>query len=139
MIDSELVWVLVSSETQVQQEIILKPGYLPDYLSVSNNYVRTKSNVYGAFFSEIFNGFYGLGSELLFSKSKCPAFLLNKCEITMYISSRSQIFFKIGVLKHFAIFTGKHLSEGGKCFPVNIEKFLRTPFFYRIPSVVASE
>ena len=49
-------------------------------------------------------------------------------------SSRSQIFFKISVLKHFAIFTGKQSSrpEGllhtlekllHKCFPVNIVKY----------------
>ena len=51
------------------------------------------------------------------------------------------MFFKIGVLKKFAIFTGKHLywslflinfikkdsSKG--FFPVNIAKFLRTAFF----------
>ena len=28
----------------------------------------------------------------------------------MYRSGRLQMFFKIGVLKHFTIFTGKHLS-----------------------------
>ena len=32
---SEVAWVLVSSETQVQLQIILEPEYLPDYLSVS--------------------------------------------------------------------------------------------------------
>ena len=55
-------------------------------------------------------------------------------------SSRSQMFFKIRVLRYFVIFTGKHLCclkacnfikkrllKG--CFPVNIAKFLRTAFF----------
>ena len=37
-----------------------------------------------------------------------------------------KIFFKIGVLKNFSIFTGKHLCCS---FPVNIAKFLRTVFF----------
>ena len=54
-------------------------------------------------------------------------------------SSRSQIFFKIGVLKNFAYFTGKHLcwSEACNCikkrlqhgcFPVKSAKFLRSSF-----------
>ena len=33
--NSEVAWVLVSSETQVHPEIILDPDYLPDYVSVS--------------------------------------------------------------------------------------------------------
>ena len=35
---SEVAWVLVSSGIQVQLQIILKPDYLPDYLSVSYHY-----------------------------------------------------------------------------------------------------
>ena len=31
----EVAWVLVSSGTQVQPQIILDPDYLPDHLSVS--------------------------------------------------------------------------------------------------------
>ena len=44
--------------------------------------------------------------------------------------SHSQMFFKIGVLKKFAIFTGKHLCWRLQqwYFPVNIVKFLRTVF-----------
>ena len=53
-----------------------------------------------------------------------------------YRSSRSQIFFKIGVLKNFAKFTEKDLCQSlflikrlrRKCFPVNFAKFLRTFF-----------
>ena len=52
-------------------------------------------------------------------------------------SSRLQMFFKIGVLKNFAIFTGKHLCwslflikwQAFRCFPENIGKFLRAAFF----------
>ena len=33
--NSEVAWVLVSSVTQVQPQIILDPDYLPNYLSVS--------------------------------------------------------------------------------------------------------
>ena len=42
-------------------------------------------------------------------------------------SSRSQMFFNIGVLQNFAKFTGKHLcwSIQQRCFPVNIAKFLK--------------
>ena len=35
---SEVAWVLVSSGTQVQPQIIPDPDYLPDYLSVSYDY-----------------------------------------------------------------------------------------------------
>ena len=70
-------------------------------------------------------------------------------------SSRSQMWFKIGVLKIFAIFTGKYLCWSlflikllnllnfikrrlqRRCFPVNIAKFLRTLFF-RLSTVAAS-
>ena len=77
-----------------------------------------------------------------------------------YRGSLSQMFFKIGVLKNFAIFTGKHLCwslflikliKGLKScnfikkrlqhrfFPVNIAKFLSTAFFYRTLPVAASK
>ena len=39
----EVAWVLVSSETQVQPQIELDPDYLPDYLSVSYDYVLTEN------------------------------------------------------------------------------------------------
>ena len=45
------------------------------------------------------------------------------------------MFFKVGVLKHFAIFTANHGCNFIKkrlkhsCFPVNIAKVLRTLFF----------
>ena len=47
---------------------------------------------------------------------------------THFRSSRSQMFFRIGVLKNFAIFTGcnDRLQQGS--FPVNNAKFLRTAF-----------
>ena len=35
---SEVAWVLVSSGTQVQSQIILEPDYLPDHLFVSYGY-----------------------------------------------------------------------------------------------------
>ena len=35
---SEVAWELVSSGTQVQPQIILEPGNLPDYLSVFYDY-----------------------------------------------------------------------------------------------------
>ena len=57
----------------------------------------------------------------------------------LHRSSRSQIFFRIVVLKNFAYFTGKHLrwSEACSfikkgiqhgCFPVKFAKFLTSPF-----------
>ena len=56
-------------------------------------------------------------------------------------SSRPEVFYKKGVLRNFAKFTGKHLCQSlrpatllkkrlwHRCFPVNFVKFLRTPFF----------
>ena len=38
---AEVAWVLVSSGTQVQPQIILDPDYLPDYLSVSYDYASS--------------------------------------------------------------------------------------------------
>ena len=72
-----------------------------------------------------------------------------KCETLLFfliifyyissISSRPQMFLKVGVLKNFANFTGKHLwgpqacnfikkRLQHRCFPVKLAKFLRTPF-----------
>ena len=45
MMYSEASWVLVSSGTQVQLEIILEPDYLPDYLSVSYDYDPAKLHI----------------------------------------------------------------------------------------------
>ena len=41
------------------------------------------------------------------------------------------MFIKIGVLKNFPIFTGKHREkrDSNLCFPVNPAKLLRTAFF----------
>ena len=39
---SEVTWVLVSSGTQVQLQIILDADYLPDYLPVSYDYAYFK-------------------------------------------------------------------------------------------------
>ena len=36
--NSEVAWVLVSSGTQVQPQIIFDPDQLPDYLSISYDY-----------------------------------------------------------------------------------------------------
>ena len=47
---SEVGWVPVFSGTQVQPQIILKPGYLPDYLSVSYD---NESLNYNLFFKKM--------------------------------------------------------------------------------------
>ena len=38
---AEVAWVLLSSGTQVQPQVILDPDYLPDYPSVSYDYDNT--------------------------------------------------------------------------------------------------
>ena len=35
LMNAETTWVVVSSGTQVQPQVILDPNYLPDYLSLS--------------------------------------------------------------------------------------------------------
>ena len=61
-------------------------------------------------------------------------------------SSCSQMFFKIGALKNFAVFTGKHLCwslflmklQAFRGISVNIAKFLRrASLFHRTPLVAA--
>ena len=41
---AEVAWVLVSSGTQVQPQIILDPDYLPDYLSISYDYALNNND-----------------------------------------------------------------------------------------------
>ena len=56
-------------------------------------------------------------------------------------SSRSQTFFKIGVLKNFANFTGKHLCWSLlliKLFSCEFFELFKSIFFYRTPPVAAS-
>ena len=58
-------------------------------------------------------------------------------ECSVIKSSCREEFCRKGVLRNFAKFTGKHLRQilflkkrlWHKCFPVNLAKFLRTPFF----------
>ena len=38
LMHSKVAWVLLSSRTQVQPQVILDPAYLPNYLSVSYGY-----------------------------------------------------------------------------------------------------
>ena len=61
-------------------------------------------------------------------------------------SSRSQLFFKIGVLKNFAIFTGKHMcwsifliiETPTQVFSRQYCKNFKSSFFYRTHLVAAS-
>ena len=58
-----------------------------------------------------------------------------RSRLRMSRSSHSHMFFKTGVLKNFAIFTGKHLCFS--LFLIELQAFFRSSFFYRIPPVVA--
>ena len=40
LMNSDVAWVLASWESQVQLQIMLNPDYLPDYLSVSYDYIK---------------------------------------------------------------------------------------------------
>ena len=72
-----------------------------------------------------------------------PRHLADSIDNSCLRCSRSQMFFKIGVLQNFVIFKGKYLCWSvllikltpkthkrlqHRCFLVNIAKFLRTPF-----------
>ena len=81
----------------------------------------TYSSIFKAYFMKIFAA---AKASLVFIKNRRR-------------SSRSQMFFKIGVLKNFAIFTGKHLRwslfliklQAFRCSPVNTAKFSRAAVF----------
>ena len=84
----------------------------------------------------------------VFFTSYVACYVISWCR-KMFKRRSTQIFFKTGVLKNFAIFTGKHLCwslfpikfqdwrfaylykkrHQDRCFSVNIAKFLRTAFF----------
>ena len=81
--------------------------------------------------------------------AECQSHTIDRKFLVNFRSSRPEVFSKKGVLKNFEKFTGKHLFQGlffnkvaalrpatllkrrlqHRCFPVNIVKFLRTPFF----------
>ena len=90
----------------------------------------TYSSVFKTYFMK---SFAATKASLIFMKNRCR-------------SSRSQMFFKISILKNFAMFTGKHLCwslfliklQAFRFFLVNIAELLRTTFFYRTPPVAAS-
>ena len=54
-----------------------------------------------------------------------------------FISSCSQMFFKIGLFKNFANFTGKHLCWS--LFLIKLQAFRSSNLFYRTPPVAASK
>ena len=49
----EVAWVLVSSGTQIQQQIILDSDYIPEYLTVSYNYDNCHKRVRGIKFQNL--------------------------------------------------------------------------------------
>ena len=117
--------------------------------------------------------FFHLTDKIFFFTSCCLLcyLFLKKCllhflflamlfaHVTKRSNSLSQIFFKTGVLKNFAMFVGKHLRWSRflikfqywrraflfknrlqhRCFYVNIAKFLRTAFLKKTYSLYLSE
>ena len=102
---------------------------------LTRNFLFTEEKLHGFDYVKI--------NYVLFKRERHSRAVVHSC------SSRcSQMFFKIGALKIFAIFTGKHLWQSlflikfkdlqacnsikkrlqHRCFPVNIAKFLRTAF-----------
>ena len=85
----------------------------------------------------------------IFKEISSNSFNLLRTSISFYFQKQSpELFYKIGVLKNFAIFTGKQRRSSlccnkvaglrlanlfkkrlwHRCFPVNFAKFLRTTF-----------
>ena len=68
------------------------------------------------------------------------------CTLFIFRSSRSQMFFKKGILKNLAIFTGKHLcwslplikKTPSQVFPREYCEIFKNSFFYKTPLVGAS-
>ena len=100
--------------------------------------------------SEVFQVQIFLQSDWIQSKDPYSVRMLENTEKTLNLgmfhavktgilrSSHLHMFFKTGVLKNFTIFTVKHLCwslflitfrPGGRYFPGNVAKFLRTTFF----------
>ena len=100
-------------------------------------------------FEEIFTTRIFLNKDIAFKKFWYFPFLTFVVSGSrMYRSSRFQLFFKIGILKNFAIFTGRHFCwslfnkvaglQGcnimirrlqHRCFPLNIAKKFRLAFY----------
>ena len=57
------------------------------------------------------------------------------CQISMIRSSRSQMFFKIGVLQAWRLATALKRDSKHRFFPVKFAKILGTPIFHRAPLV----
>ena len=83
-----------------------------------------KNLIYSSYFKAYFMKIFSAAkASLVFNKNRCR-------------SNCSKMFFKISILKIFAIFTGKYLCwslfliklQAVKCFPVNIAKFLSAEF-----------
>ena len=86
---AEVAWVLVSSITHVQPQIILDPDYLPDYLSVS----------YGYDFIEL--------------QSQRARTTTQDFQVLLIISSylHPEVFYKKGFLRSIGKCIGKHLLQ----------------------------
>ena len=84
--------------------------------------------------------FYVLHLDATQRKAYCLLLFL----VTLFRNSHPEVFYKKGVLRNFAKFTGKYLCQilffrlkpatllkkrlWRRCFPVNFAKFLRPPF-----------
>ena len=91
--------------------------------------------------------------EIMIYPIKCQKRPIHSNKEANTESSHSQMFFKIVVLRNFAMFTEKppalesHFNKAcnftekrpqHRCFPVNIAKLLRTAFFYKTLPLTAS-
>ena len=78
LIYAEVAWVLVSSRTQAQSKIIFDPDYLPDYLSVSYDYIKSV-------------GFMIMNSIFAQKPSHCWKIYLHRCLTQLFYSVISYV------------------------------------------------
>ena len=71
---AEVAWVLVSSETQVQPKIIPDLDYLPDYLSVSYDYVLIQAKMDSEATNKTLNLVHGVLYKVAYTLTTPAAF-----------------------------------------------------------------
>ena len=109
-----------------------------DGVTTAFEFIQTSIYFYFDFFHLKRSYYYYLAKPI---SARCSQFIPSVSSNSVFhyaeAATRSQMFFKIGVLKNFTIFSRKHLTASNfikkrlqhRCFSVNIAKFSRRAFF----------
>ena len=98
---AEVPWVLAFSGTQVQQQVILNPDYLPDYLSISYDYGYTYVQI-----KFLDNFFFQKFSTPTFYNSPFFGFYLHFFKLFVFLPLPS-------LIAHFGKFLSLPFTKGG--------------------------